>query len=147
MKRKVSDEEYYTMTVAERLYNRRREIGMNQQELADAIQRHVSSIGKFERAESTPSFVQVALMADKLGCTLDWLAGNKNGRKKNDEPEDPFAGLPLLHRKVMHEFTALSDKNQREVLRYVRYLAYKAEQRRIEKENGKEVDSDESENE
>lgn len=147
MKKKISDEERYTMNLAERLYNRRREIGMNQQELADAIHRHVSSIGKIERAESAPSFVQVAVIADKLGCTLDWLAGNKSSRKKEDGPEDPFAGLPLLHRKIMHEFTALSDKNQREVLRYVRYLAYKAEQRRIERENGKEVDSDENENE
>ena len=118
--------------IGQRIKFRRNEVGMGQRELADLIQRNVSAICKMEAGESAPSFIQVALIADALDCSLDWIAGMDDA----EEPKDPFDALPTLQKRIMTELNQLPDKQQREVLKYVRYLVWKQEQRRIEKEKG-----------
>lgn len=118
--------------IGQRIKYRRNEKGISQRDLADLIQRNVSAVCKMEAGESSPSFIQVALIADALECSLDWIAGTDDAK----DPKDPYQGLPNIQRMVLTELNQLPYKVQGEVLKYVRYLVWKQEQRRIEKEKG-----------
>lgn len=120
----------YGKIVAERIQSRRKEMGLKQADLAKKLNRHLNAISSIETNKSALTFAQAVEIAKALDCSLDWLAG---ARAKKEQPEDPFKDLPPMQRRVMQGLNALSWKDQKEVLNYVRYVAYKANQREIER--------------
>ena len=137
-------EDYFQKNLAINVALRRKQLGLTQKDLADCIDRHLTSVSKLEREEAQPTFVQVALMAQAMNCSLDWIAG----LDVENKPDDPFDALPALQSKIMKTVGKLLDKHQREVLQYASWLLYKEQQRRIAKAgNVKEGDLNETEDE
>lgn len=138
------DEDYFQKNLAMNVASRRKQLGLTQKDLADCIGRHLTSVSKLEREEAQPTFIQVAMMAQEMNCSLDWIAGFDVKNK----PDDPFDSLPTLQKKIMKTIVKLLDKHQRDVLQYASWLLYKEQQRVIAKaENVKEGDQDETEDE
>lgn len=119
---KQIDEKAFNEQVGIRVRQRRKELGLRQEDVAKAMSRNVNTVSGIENGKYMASFPQAVILAAVLDCSLDWLAGVK---KKGDQPNDPFASLPLMQRRVMNELNALSWKDQREILNYVRYMAFK----------------------
>lgn len=119
---KQTDEIKFANQVGARVKSRRKELGMRQEELAKALNRNINTVSAIENGKYLATFAQVVSLSSALDCSLDWLAGIN---RKSEKPTDPFASLPLMQRRVMTELNTLTWKDQREVLTYVRYLAYK----------------------
>lgn len=119
---KQSDELVFAEQVGERIRQRRRELGLRQEDVAKALNRNVNTVSMIERGQYLATFAQMVVFAAVLDCSLEWIAGVA---KKSEEPSDPFASLPTMQKRLMTEINALSWKDQREVLNYVRYMAFK----------------------
>ena len=119
---KQVDEIAFMNQVGERVRKRRKELGLRQEEVAKHLNRNINTVSGIENGKYLASFAQAVVIADALNCSLEWLAGTTT---KKEQPGDPFAPLPLMQRRLMNELNALSWKDQREVLNYVRYIAYK----------------------
>jgi len=119
---KQTDEIKFASQVGARVKSRRKELGLRQEEVAKVLNRNVNTVSGIENGKYIATFAQAVMLAAALDCSLDWLAGVK---KKSEQPTDPFASLPMMQRRVMNELNALTWKDQREVLNFVRYMAYK----------------------
>ena len=135
---KQIDEKAFNEQVGVRVRQRRKELGLRQEELAKALNRNANTVSGIENGKYMASFPQAVLLAASLDCSLDWLAGVK---RKGEQPLDPFASLPLMQKRVMTELNALTWKDQREVLNYIRYMAFKRS--KGENENADEQEKDE----
>ncbi len=136
---RTEDERNIGVTIGQQIKLRRKELGMTQKDLAKKIGRHFSIINKIETGETSVTLEYAVTFAKVLNCSLDYLVG---GDYKRDKSDDPFAPLPLMQRRVMHELNQLSWKDQREVLNFVRYMAYK---RNSQKKDGEMYADDETE--
>ena len=58
-----------------RLIKLRNESGMNQREFAKTLDIPAATLSRYETGVMKPSFEQGILLANKLGVTIDWLAG------------------------------------------------------------------------
>lgn len=119
---KQINENEFASQVGERVRRRRKELGMRQEDVAKRLNRNINTVSGIEKGKYLASFAQAVSLADALDCSLEWLAGTSS---RKEQPSDPFAPLPMMQRRVMNELNALSWKDQREVLTYVRYIAYK----------------------
>lgn len=119
---KQTEEIDFNKEVGERIRKRRLELGLRQEDLAVAMNRNLNAVSGIENGKYILSFPQAVVLSAALNCSLEWIAGAK---KKSEQPEDPFNSLPLMQRRVMNELNALPWKDQREVLRFVRYMAYR----------------------
>ena len=63
--------DYHAM--GERMQRRRRELGLTQEQLAEAADITPSFVGHLERAEKKPSVETVARVCDALSITADYL--------------------------------------------------------------------------
>lgn len=136
---RTEDERDIGIVIGQQIKLRRKELGMTQKQLAEKIGRHFSIINKIETGETSVTLEYAVTFAKVLDCSLDYLVGGNYKRNKSD---DPFAPLPLMQKRVMHELNQLSWKDQREVLNYVRYMAYK---RNSQKKDGELYADDEQE--
>ena len=119
---KQTDEIKFADQVGARVRSRRKELGLRQEELAKQLNRNINTVSAIENGKYLATFAQAVTLSYALDCSLDWLAGVK---KKTEKPGDPFASLPMMQRRVMNELNALSWHDQKEVLLFVRYMAYK----------------------
>lgn len=136
---RTEDERNIGVTIGRKIKLRRKELGMTQKDLAKKIGRHFSIINKIETGETSVTLEYAVTFAKALDCSLDYLVG---GEYRRDKSDDPFAPLPIMQRRVMHELNQLSWKDQREVLNFVRYMAYK---RNSQKKDGELYADDETE--
>jgi len=132
---KKLDEITFNSQVGERVRQRRKELGLRQEDVAKQLNRNLNTVSGIENGKYMASFPQAVILAAALDCSLDWLAGVK---RKSEQPNDPFAGLPLMQRRVMTELNGLSWKDQREVLNFIRYMAFK-------RSKGEQTNADEQE--
>lgn len=69
------------MSLGENLQKLRKECGMTQSELADAVGVTQFAISMFERGTKLPSLAVTEMIADELGCSIDRLLGRENKEK------------------------------------------------------------------
>ena len=136
---RTEEERNIGVTIGQQIKLRRKELGMTQKDLAKKIGRHFSIINKIETGETSVTLEYAVTFAKALDCSLDYLVG---GEYRRDKSDDPFAPLPIMQRRVMHELNQLSWKGQKEVLNFVRYMAYK---RNSQKKDGEPYADDETE--
>ena len=63
------------MALAARLAQLRKARGLSQSQLAEAVNTRPQVIGRYERAEATPSVEVAVRLANALSVSLDYLAG------------------------------------------------------------------------
>jgi len=83
-----------TIQTANRLIALRKQQGMSQEQLAEAMDVSRQAISKWERGESSPDTDNLIALAEIYGISLDELVGlgNGNGRKKQDEEAEGADG-------------------------------------------------------
>ena len=83
-----------TIQTANRLIALRKQQGMSQEQLAEAMDVSRQAISKWERGESSPDTDNLIALAEIYGISLDELVGlgNGNGRKKQDEEAENVNG-------------------------------------------------------
>lgn len=81
------------MTIAERLYNLRKEKNISQEELANALDVSRQTISKWETGESTPDFNKICPLCDYFGITSDELLSGKQNivEAKKEDKKAKFA--------------------------------------------------------
>lgn len=107
-----------TFPFGERLSLMRKKKKFSQEELAKAIGAHAPVIGRYERSEVKPSFEVAAKLAQKLGTSLDYLAGLTDQELEND----------LMQK--MNAIQALSDEDREHILRTLEALIRDAKARK-----------------
>ena len=87
-----------TIQTANRLIALRKQQGMSQEQLAEALDVSRQAISKWERGESSPDTDNLIALAEIYGVSLDELVGlgNGNGRKKQDEEAEGADGPAQL---------------------------------------------------
>lgn len=65
------------MAIAENVRNRRLDVGMTQQELADKLAINQGTVAKIEKGVKVPSVALAMELARVLGCSMDELCGRK----------------------------------------------------------------------
>ncbi|MBB1327382.1 helix-turn-helix transcriptional regulator [Pseudoalteromonas sp. SR45-1] len=81
------------MAFPERLESLRKERGMTQQVLADAIQVHVSQIRRYESGNTQPTLDVLRKLAIALAVSADLLVFDKDERNPRDELKRQFEAL------------------------------------------------------
>jgi transcriptional regulator with XRE-family HTH domain len=69
-----------TWTLGDRLRKAREELGMSQQQLADALGVDRKSISSWEVGRHQPRYRDVSAIAGATGVDLEWLAGDRYRR-------------------------------------------------------------------
>ncbi|WP_220486998.1 helix-turn-helix domain-containing protein [Pseudoalteromonas sp. SR45-1] len=85
--------ELLEMAFPERLESLRKERGMTQQVLADAIQVHVSQIRRYESGNTQPTLDVLRKLAIALAVSADLLVFDKDERNPRDELKRQFEAL------------------------------------------------------
>jgi transcriptional regulator with XRE-family HTH domain len=104
----------------ERLSLRRRELGMEQSDLARAANVTKAAISSYETGRREPRLEVLALLARRLHCTADWLLG-ADGSPPAPIVETPAWALPLAP--DLERIKSRADRSS--VKRFVRVIARK----------------------
>lgn len=91
----------------------RKEKGVSQQKLADAIRVSQPSINKYENHNIEPDIQILIRMADYFDTSVDFLIGRTEEREAN--PQSDVCYLSTREREMLGQYRRLS-KEQREVL-------------------------------
>ena len=88
----------------------RKEAGISQQKLADAIRVSQPSINKYENHNIEPDIDILIRMADYFHTTVDYLVGRTQER-------NPSPAIPMKEneRKILFEYRRLSEEQQKVV--------------------------------
>ena len=81
------------MQFVKRLITLRRQRGLTQQALADAIKLHVNQIKRYEAGTAQPTLETLAKLAKALHATLDDLVFGENHRNPSDDFKLQFEAL------------------------------------------------------
>ena len=95
-----------TMEFAERLNRLRKQKGLSQQALADAVGLHVTQIKRYEAGATQPSLEALKKIAVTLGVSTDFMLFDDNERGPDDEFRlqfDVIAQLEDDEQRVIHE--------------------------------------------
>lgn len=89
-------------TFGRRLAEARKKCGMTQQQLANALDVHVTTIAKIETGTRKPSFELLLKMAQVLNVSMDYLLGfvdHPQEQSKNAQiyPEEEFKEIPVYN--------------------------------------------------
>lgn len=72
-------------TISERILKRRTELGLTQEELANAINGSQQEIYRYETNKYKPSLEKLIKLSDALNTSLDWLVGKDGELALTDE--------------------------------------------------------------
>lgn len=81
------------MSLPTRLITLRKEQGLTQQKMADAIGIHVNSLKKYESGQTQPSLEALKKIALALHVSTDFLLFDEHEREPNDELKRQFEAL------------------------------------------------------
>ena len=113
------------MNMAERIRERRKEMGFTQEELALALGLQKAAVAKYEsgRVENIKQAVLLK-MADLLDCTPAYLMGWSNvpGEADSLQPDISFQMLNDEQRLMVELFSSMSRDNRERVMEYCRRL-------------------------
>ncbi len=101
---------------AVRLRSARTERGLSLEELAKANETTKATLSKYENAKCEPKMRKAKKLADYLGVSFDWLIGHS---------EEKWATITRKELEVL--FSGLSEKDQKEAIKYLRYLRLTSE--------------------
>lgn len=85
-----------TMQLATRLVQLRKQKGLSQQALADAVGLHVTQIKRYESGATQPSLEALKKIAVTLGVTADFLLFDEAERGPDDELRLQFEAVSQL---------------------------------------------------
>jgi transcriptional regulator with XRE-family HTH domain len=85
-----------TMQLATRLVQLRKQKGLSQQALADAVGLHVTQIKRYESGATQPSLEALKKIAITLGVTADFLLFDEAERGPDDELRLQFEAVSQL---------------------------------------------------
>jgi len=103
------------MSVANRIRNRRMEMGITQTQLAKAARLTPAAISQFESGSRKPSFDAMSKLATALKVTTDYLLGRKQPSYE-DILADPK--VSVMFRGIME----LSEKDKETMLEFYEFL-------------------------
>ena len=103
------------MSVANRIRNRRAELGITQTELARVAKLTPAAISQFEAGSRKPSFDALSKLANALKVTTDYLLGRKQPSYE-DILADPK--VSVMFRGIMK----LSEKDKETMLEFYEFL-------------------------
>jgi len=103
------------MSVANRIRNRRMELGITQTQLAKAAKLTPAAISQFESGSRKPSFDAMSKLATALKVTTDYLLGRKRPGYE-DILADPK--VSVMFRGIME----LSEKDKETMLEFYEFL-------------------------
>lgn len=75
MSRNVSTGRVPVFTLGERIRKAREDLGLSQQEFADAIGHDRKSLGNWENGRNVPTYGALMLISSVADVSLEWLAG------------------------------------------------------------------------
>ncbi|MFA4854173.1 MAG: helix-turn-helix transcriptional regulator [Candidatus Omnitrophota bacterium] len=101
---------------ARRLKEARTEKGLSLEELAKANGTTKATLSKYENAKCEPKMMKAKKLADYLGVSFDWLIGDSD-EKWSTVTKGELEAL----------FSGLSEKDQKEALKYLQYLKLTSE--------------------
>lgn len=87
---------YLTMSLPARLITLRKERGLTQQQMADAIGIHVNSLKKYESGQAQPSLEVLKKIALALNVSTDFLLFEEHERGPSDELALQFEAVSQL---------------------------------------------------
>lgn len=77
------------MTFSEQLLQRRKALGMSQEELAAQVQVSRQAVSKWETGDAMPDLNKLLALADALQISLDALCGRESPPEETAQPETP----------------------------------------------------------
>ena len=102
----LSSLELLTMGFPERLAKLRKERGLTQQNLADAVEVHITQINRYEGGDSQPTLDVIRKLAIALGVSADKLIFDEEERAPDDSLRFQFEALSQFDdadKQVVHE--------------------------------------------
>ena len=105
-----------TKKFAKAILNRRKELGLTQEELANRVGTTKQMVSKYENAQRSPKVTMANAFADALETTLDELLGvekdnseleNESFHAKNNEVKLLIRGLNKLSPEQLEQATAM----------------------------------------
>lgn len=108
-----------SLTIGERIRNRRKEMKFTQRSLAKALKISHVSVSQWERDDSEPTGKNLFALTKILQCTPTWILFGD----ENQSPQDPTAPpleLDDKQRELIGLFIAITDSEQDELLNELR---------------------------
>ena len=97
----------------DRLREIRKEKGLTQQELGDAIGLHGMSISGYERGVKKPSFEALDNLAEALNVSIDYLLGSSDTNRPYPHHGDDLADrMDAYHRSILTAYDKASPDTQ-----------------------------------
>jgi transcriptional regulator with XRE-family HTH domain len=99
--------------ISERIRHRRKQLGLNQQELAAAAHVSQAQISRYEQGDNSPTGQSLMDLARALDTTPDWLLGMA------DDPGRPISNvseLSELEREALRIFRSKTPDKQRQAV-------------------------------
>lgn len=108
------------MDTGRRIAQRRKELGMTQEDLAHAINSHQKQISRYENGQNDPTGEKLVIIARVLNTTTDWLLG------ETDRPEKPAyitSDLDTDEKLVIQMLRSKDDVMKKKIIDAIRTLA------------------------
>jgi len=107
----VSD---YLKTLAENIYNLRKESGLTQENLAEKLNISFQAVSKWENGQTSPDIIMLPLLAQVFDVSIDELFGRKSDKKAqntcpvNWDDDNTIRGVIYKGRKILDRYDDLS---------------------------------------
>lgn len=89
------------MTVSEKIYTLRTQLGLSQEELAEKLGVSRQSVSKWETGQSVPDLEKIIKLADLFGVSVDELV------REEERPQPPQPETQVVYIKTRGEWTAV----------------------------------------
>ena len=116
----------YTM-LKDRLYSLRKEIGLNQTELAKRLGVGRTTYAMYEQGRRSPDFDTLSEIADYFDVTTDFLLGRSNSRNMSKQQEETaerygLNELPEEERVFFKDWEKYSDEEKERIREYAEFI-------------------------
>jgi len=112
--------EMYKKMLGDTIYRLRKEKGLSQSELGEAVGVSNKAVSKWETYEANPDITLLPLLAQTLGVTTDELLTDIKAKKEDIKPkESKFLGMEGMAIDTPEEYEFISDKKTKKGTPYV----------------------------
>lgn len=123
------------MEFGKRVRQTRKDQGMTQSELANALGTSQSAVSQIEAGERNPTYDMIRRLADQLNVSAGYLMG---GDVKGEDVDE----LSPQEEAHFRQLRGLSEEGREELREYMQYLRFQEKRRRQEQAGG-DADGDE----